>query len=256
MFSRLWNGCLNLLTGARGIATSLMEATATVSVGAVLAGVAIGSAIDAINDSKVQAAVADLQAIGQGIVTFYKDNSFVPGYRTGSETSPTDDIYEMLVSENGSYPKETPGTNWTITSQATQWADKIHFGQQPLLHHDTIENHLVENTIGDQISNRYKTRGNYLGDPSRGWSGPYVSQLPKTDPWGNKYIVNIREAHVRHLSDPAFASIHQTFQSEGGLIKTAIFVISAGPNRTLETSSEQSADGFRPLGDDIVFRIK
>src|SRR6266850_7434628 len=91
---------------AKGVATSLIEATATVSVGAVLAGVAIGSAIDAINDSKVQAAVADLQAIGGGVTTFYKDTFLFPGFKRSLETSPTNDIFDVLVSENGTYPKE------------------------------------------------------------------------------------------------------------------------------------------------------
>src|SRR3989442_10087078 len=142
MFRRFWKGCRRLVTGSRGIATSLMEATATVSVGAVLAGVAIGSAVDAINDSKIQAATADLQAIGQGLVTFYKDNAFFPGFRKGDRTSPTDDIFEILVSENGTYPKEAPATNWTITTTALPWLDNIHFGEQPLLHHDSIENQM------------------------------------------------------------------------------------------------------------------
>ena len=256
MKSKFWTRFFSLLTGSRGIATSLMEATATVSVGAVLAGVAIGSAIDAINDSKVQAAVADLQAIGQGITTFYKDTYLFPGYRISDETSPTNDIFDVLVSENGTYPKETPGMNWTITATPTQWNDDFHFGEQPLPHHDSIENQLVENTINSDLGNRFTIRGGYRGDPARGWSGPYVTALPKTDPWGNKYLVNIREAHVRHLSDASFASIHENFTVEGNIIKTALFIISAGPNRTLDTNSEQSADGFRPMGDDILFRIK
>jgi hypothetical protein len=253
---RFWKKCLKSIAGKQGIATSLMEATATVSVGAVLAGVAIGSAVDAINDSKVQAAIADLQAVGQGVVTFYKDNFLFPGYRRGDQTSPTDLIFEVLVSENGTYPKENPGLNWTITSTPTRWADEFHFGDQALPHHDTIENQLVENTIAGDVENRFKTRGGYVGDPGRGWAGPYVTALPKTDPWGNKYLVNIREAHVRHLSDEAFRDIHQNFQDEGGIVKTAVFVLSAGPNRTIETNSEQSGDAFRANGDDILFRIK
>ena len=53
----------------KGVATSLIEATATVAVGAVLAGVAVGGAIDAINDSKIQAAIGDeFTATGDDIV--------------------------------------------------------------------------------------------------------------------------------------------------------------------------------------------
>lgn len=251
-----WARCLKCLRGTSGIATSLMEATATVSVGAVLAGVAIGSAIDAINDSKVQASIADLQAIGQGVVTFYKDNFFFPGFRRSLETSPTDEIFDVLVSENGTYPREAAGTNWNLSTRALPWTDNIHFGEQPLPSHDSIENQLVENTIQNDVNNRFKLRGSYVGDPARGWSGPYVASLPKTDSWGNKYLINIRELHVRHLTDPAFNSIHQNFQSESGVVKTAAFVISAGPNRLLETPSEQSGDAFKAFGDDILFRIK
>src|SRR5437667_2975320 len=69
---------INWLQDSKGVATSLIEATATVAVGAVLAGVAVGGAIDAINNSKVQAAIGDVQAIGTGVISFYKDNAFFP----------------------------------------------------------------------------------------------------------------------------------------------------------------------------------
>ena len=93
-----------LLKGTRGVATSLIEATATVAVGAVLAGVAVGSAIDAINDSKIQAAIADVSTIGQGVITFYKDNAFFPLFKVGNATGPSDTFFNNLVSENGTYP--------------------------------------------------------------------------------------------------------------------------------------------------------
>src|SRR5207248_5858609 len=125
-----------------------------------------------------------------GVTTFYKDDSLFPGYRRALEASPTSDIFDLLVSENGTYPKELPGMNWTINATPNQWNNDIHFGEQPLPHHDSIENQLVENVIAEDIANRYKVRGSYVGDPSRGWSGPYVTGLPKTDPWGSKYLIN------------------------------------------------------------------
>ena len=68
----------NWLIEAEGVATSLVEATATIAVGAVLASVAITGGIDAINDSKIQAAISDVRTIGQGVTSFYKDNAFFP----------------------------------------------------------------------------------------------------------------------------------------------------------------------------------
>src|SRR5438874_11243690 len=91
----------NWLKDSKGVATSLVEATATVAVGAVLAGVAVGSAIDAIDNSKVQAAIADVSTIGQGIITFYKDNDFFPLFVDGRHTGPGDNYYGFLISVNG-----------------------------------------------------------------------------------------------------------------------------------------------------------
>ena len=42
----------------------------------------------------------------------------------------------------------------------------------------------------------------------------------------------------------------------GNLPKIAVVVLSAGPNRTIETNGEQQFDEFTPFGDDIVFRVK
>src|SRR5436305_11033815 len=90
----------NWLKDSKGVATSLIEATATIAVGAVLAGVAVGGAIDAINDSKIQAAIGDVSSIGQAVITFYKDNAFFPVFKDGNKTGSGDAIFFDLVSEN------------------------------------------------------------------------------------------------------------------------------------------------------------
>src|SRR5882672_8692324 len=108
-----------IIWDAKGVATSLIEATATVAVGAVLAGVAVGGAIDAINDSKVQAAIGDVSLIGQGIITFYKDNAFFPLFTKGNKTGAGDDFYSFLVSENGTYPTDTSFVTPPAGSSAT-----------------------------------------------------------------------------------------------------------------------------------------
>jgi type II secretory pathway pseudopilin PulG len=251
----------NMIRDARGVATSLIEATATVAVGAVLAGVAVGGAIDAINDSKIQAAIGDVSSIGQGVITFYKDNSFFPLYLAGNSTGSGDDYFGYLVSENGTYPTDTSiGTHWGVTTDP--WTGEADFfGHKPDYidrGHDTIEGHLIRNELGAAGvpggGSSYPVRGSYSGDPQRGWAGPYVAVLPKTDPWGNKYMINVRELHAGHLLDPAFAGDHGI--DVGSLPKMAVVVISAGPNRNIETSAEQSYDVFQAEGDDIVFRIK
>ena len=251
----------NWIKDAKGVATSLIEATATVAVGAVLAGVAVGGAIDAINDSKIQAAIGDVSLIGQGVITFYKDNAFFPLFKEGNKTGSGDEYFDDLVSENGTYPTDSTrsatGSLWNVPADgaAEPWTRTGFFGH--LLDyelHDSLEGHLIRNQLGGPDSLQfYPLRGTYSGDPTRGWSGPYVASLPKTDPWGNKYLINVRELHAGFLLSRRYQGVSG---GPGNLPKIAVVVLSAGPNRTIETGAEQQFDAFTVRGDDIVFRIK
>ena len=253
-----------LLRGTRGVATSLIEATATVAVGAVLAGVAVGSAIDAINDSKIQAAIADVSVIGQGVITFYKDNSFFPLFQVGNATGPSDAFFNNLVSRNGTYPTIDPTISgaWGIPTGTNYASGSVQFGHLVDPTDDSIEAHLVTNNIARTTADagvtftgteRYPIRGNIPGDPQRGWSGPYVATLSSTDPWGNKYLINVRMLHVSFFQSAEGAALKVGTEV---LPEISVVVISAGPNRALETSDRQRGDDFTVRGDDIVFRIK
>lgn len=231
-----------------------------VAVGSVLAGVAIGSSIDAVNNSKIQAAIADVSVIGQGVLAFYQDNGFFPFYVDGQRTGPTDDSYGFLVSENGTYPTDSTSgvgsSGWDVPVSATPWTTSGYFGDRPDYSsgahgHATIEGHLVRNILGDPTASivaKYLLRGDlrYTGDSQRGWHGPYVTALPKTDPWGDKYLINIRNLKLNSLPIDAVTGTRQ---------KLAVAVISAGPNRNIDTPVDQKFDSFKVEGDDIVFRL-
>ena len=79
----------------------------------------------------------------------------------------------------------------------------------------------------------YTTSGKFA------WRGPYTSNVG-SDPWGHRYIVN--------ASGLGFG------------LKKAVFVLSAGPNETIETTFDQntgSGSGAVAVGgDDIVSRIR
>lgn len=265
---RTFKHFLKWIQDARGVATSLIEATATVAVGAVLAGVAVGGGINAINDSKVQAAIADVSAIGQGIITFYKDNSFFPLFADGQHTGAGDPYYGFLVSESGSFPTDSTtgfngsGYTWQIPTTPASWGTTGlgAFGHKPdyttgQAGHATIEGHLIENILGDPTAPgtalNYPQRGSYSGDPERGWAGPYVASLPKTDPWGNKYMVNIQYLNAGFLKTYTGPNTNAP-----SLPSIGVIVISAGPNRNIETIVDQPFASFQAQGDDIVFRIK
>jgi hypothetical protein len=227
-----------------------MEATATVAVGAVLASVAVNGAIDAINESKIEAAKTDVSAIGQAFLAFYKDNAFFPLYKDGTKTGAEDAFFLMLVSENGTYPSPDPADSWSIGATSTYALSSGRFGHRVTPEHDTIEGHLILNVItnGTTLS-AYPPRGLMPADLNRGWSGPYFARLPRTDPWGNKYLINVRELHTRHLRE-AHAPLN------AAIPRRVVMVISAGPNRQLDTPGEQPFESFRVLGDDIVSRLK
>ena len=251
-----------LLKGTRGVATSLIEATATVA--AVLAGVAVGSAIDAINDSKIQAAIADVAVIGQGVINFYKDNSFYPLFQDGTAAGPDDAFFNNLVSQNGTYPTIDPtiSGSWGIPSGISYAAGAPLFGHQVNPTDDSIEGQMVTNNIARTTADagisftgtaEYPVRGTIPGNPQRGWSGPYIATLSSTDPWGNKYLMNVRMLHVKFFEDAEGTALKVRGEV---LPEIAVMVISAGPNRSLETSDRQQGDSFIVSGDDIVFRIK
>jgi general secretion pathway protein G len=69
---------------------------------------------------------------------------------------------------------------------------------------------------------------------SPNWRGPYMAKVTK-DPWGNSYITNAN----------SFATPGQP-----------VWIISAGPNRKLETASDSAAIPECPDCDDIGIRIK
>ena len=97
---------------------------------------------------------------------------------------------------------------------------------------DTIENQLVDNKPSGSSSKAYPTTG------TRKWMGPYLEKV-SADPWGNKYYVDVKGLQPANISSMMPA-----------------FVVSAGPNKKLETKFAQEGPSITIGGDDIVFRIK
>jgi hypothetical protein len=241
---------LRALKDNRGVATSLMEAAATIAVGTVLAGVAISGGLDAIDHSKIEAAKSDAAVLGQAIMNFFKDNNVYPMFKDGLKTGPDDEFFSVLASENGTYPSPDQEDSWQIRTPIFYPSSNGKFGHQMALTHDTIEGHLVNNLVfNGTTQSSYPVRGYIVADPGRGWNGPYVDRLPKSDPWGNKYLINMQEFSTKHIRQ-FHAIVGQP------LPRRVVLVLSAGPNRQIETSAEQLFETFQIRGDDIAFRIR
>ncbi len=91
---------------------------------------------------------------------------------------------------------------------------------------DDFTDQIVDNAVS------YPTTGR------RAWRGPYMEKL-MADPWGSKYLANVE------FLQPA---------NVGG--SKPVFVLSAGPNKLIDTAFSQTGPGITRGGDDIIFRIK
>lgn len=130
---------------------------------------------------------------------------------------------ELLVSA-GNVPAQAGGIrNW---NDATTAGDC-----------DLLINHLTTNTPKGQTANVYPTTG------ERAWLGAYQTDFP-ADPWGNRYAINI--GNTLNPTNPS--------------LSYAVWVLSAGPNGTIETNFNPAVPApgvtLQTGGDDIVYRLQ
>jgi type II secretory pathway pseudopilin PulG len=178
------------------------------------------SIANSINDARVARARNDCQTIASGIYQFFRDTGYFPLWRVARDGGPGDPAsrLQLLVSRGNNSIEDVP-TLWT-TGAAGGLADQ-----------------LVNNTP------RYALR---TPTSQFGWNGPYFSPDIAADPWGNRYVVNI--ALIDLSPGPTAAS---------GQTKMAVWVLSAGPNGTIETPFASSIlNAVPPAGDDIGTRIQ
>ena len=107
---------------------------------------------------------------------------------------------------------------------AAEAADAAAKGFDTSSNADTLENQLITNAPD------YSTSG------KRKWRGPYLESID-ADPWGHRYYVSV-------------------IGLQPGNSDNAAFVLSAGPDGTIDTDAEQTVSGFSAEDDDIVYRIK
>jgi len=216
-----------LLKDNRGIATSLMEATLVITIAAVLSTVAVITSGDQVTDADINSGKSEVKLIGISVLSFMQDTGYAPAFLLGNKIGPNDGITMILESE-GTDPDDSTGT-WPLKDGAK----------------DLLKHQIVENNPGDS-KNPYIRVGDLSYARFQGWNGPYMSKVSAGDPWGDRYLVNIGFA----TSQGAAAANLPAGR------KPAVFVISAGPNRSIETKYLQAADEFIEGGDDLIFRIQ
>ena len=216
----------------RGVATSLIEAVVVMAIVTIIASVAVAAGVDRIENARLTKAVSETEMIGMATINFMQDTGGVPpAYKSGQATSPGDDVFFVLETEGDDSFDETD-------SWPTELEERGSFA-----------NHLITNTPSD-LEPSYLRRGEVSFDRQRGWNGPYLASMPSADPWANRYILN-----VQFLTPQGVDLVREDLEVPAGG-RVAVFVVSPGPNRTLETAFDQLDDEFAVVGDDIIFRIQ
>lgn len=250
----------------RGV--SLVEATVILAVASVLASILAPSVGSYVDQARQARAREDVQVIGTAINSFIDDTGEHMFLRNGSNGA-TDRIpptradaqrVELLISD-GDVP--TLGnavlaeTYWTQTIASGAWVD-------------TLSNHLVENNPGETAAAHYRNptditvagvgnidfaRGESSGfNAPHAWRGAYLRGPVDSDPWGNRYAVNV--AFLDPRLDAAPAAVNGVISAGFGTAtypRLDVFAISAGPDEEIDTRSAQ--DGAVPGDDDFIYVV-
>ncbi len=201
---------------------TLIEIIIVLAIIGMLAGILAPTLVKYVQSAKLRRATDDVKMIGTAIGNFYNDMGEWPVWAAGNAMTSAGTMYNLLRG-----PGDDPGMDADIPAWTLSGA--------------TVSD--LEDHLGTNDPNGNGTPNEAADYPITGrnaWRGPYIEQF-RADPWGNAYLVNVE------FVQPA---------NEQG--QTATFVLSAGPNESVETEYDQTAGapGMTVGGDDIVFRIK
>ena len=198
---------------------TLIELTVVLAVIVTLALVLTPSITNFINDSRVARSRSDINTLASSVAQFYKDNGFYPQWSTANNGGPglPANKVDLLVSP-GNIPTVAAANTWTTGTT------------------DTLADQLVAN--GPTYTMKTATT-------QFGWNGPYLTSTIGADAWNNRYAVNV-----------GLLDASQGTQTAGGATKSAVWVISAGPNGLLETPYTQPLTTAQVSGDDIAVKLQ
>ena len=198
---------------------TLIELTVVLAVIVTLALILTPSITNFISDSRMARARTDTQTIAAAVVQFYKDTGFYPQWSAAGSGGPgaNSNKVDLLVS-GGNVPTTGSPNTWTTGTT------------------DTLANQLLVDAPG------YTMR---TATTSFGWNGPYLSSVLAGDAWNNRYAVNI-----------GLVDTTPGVQTAGGATKSAVWVLSAGPNGQVDTAATQPLTTAVLAGDDIGVRVQ
>ena len=221
---------------------TLPEVTAVVAITGTLAAIVVPVAIDQVEKGRLAGATGDIFQIQGALTAFAKDTGEGPDrkgtspdwyyvLRSGNKTA-TFDLFDTPTTGNVEDPNNG-NTNWTSFASGSGKAD-------------SLVNHLTLDNPGN-LGPSYRAAGIDVN-----WNGPYMPQV-FNDPWGRNYLVYIRAFYATNVSN--IGTSGETGFVQGGDIYG--WVISGGPNKTLETNvtspilNDDQATGLTDFPDDV-----
>lgn len=206
--------------GAAGL--SLVEATVILATISILTAVLAPVGKRTTDIARLARVSTDLSAIGQAILDFtaakpnqtkFTINGAVNGARVDLLVSDGDIPREMSASGSAAWQRVVDNTTGKV---------------------DFLERHLVTNNPRGSAANDYDIPPN-VNAP--GWRGAFLSAPVDPDPWGNRYMVNVKFMVSRDKNPPWYD----------------VFVYSAGPDEIIDTLF--ALDGAVPGNDDLILIV-
>ncbi len=186
--------------GARGF--TLLEITIILAVIAILGLILAPSVFNFLNQSRLARAQNDVRILADSVFEFFRDSGFHAQFGDGQRQS-----HIALLVSPGAVGEARPGAEPWLNTDPTMV--------------DFISNQLVNNrpSSGD-IGYPLKTALS-----GSGWNGPYLNAHMQSDPWGNRYAINVEYLSV----NPG------AFEAGGVQQKRAVWALSAGPDGVFDT---------------------
>lgn len=202
---------------------TLIETTIMLTVAAILTAALAPVGKRTLDISRLARAKADLGAINQSILAFIDSTGLHKFTADGTSTGAR---VHLLVSD-GDIPSDVSGAG------SSAWLAPVDNATGSV---DFLERHLVTNNPRGDGASTYKVPQTVT---ARGWRGAYLTGPITSDPWGNRYMTNVKYM----VSETKWGPFYD------------VFVYSAGPDEIVDTPF--AVDGAVPRHDDlmlIVFR--
>ena len=203
---------------------TLIEIVIAVAIVAVFAAAISPMVFRHLEDAKVGKATNETETIATAVLSYYKDVGKWPVTRANGPSGNAADrvVSSTTVPNSAGAGAATGAAGWGSTGTIKQLGDYLYYNNADNDSSPTGAN-------ADQPGADWPTTG--VGS----WRGPYLDSYYVDDPWGNAYVIN---------------SQYFPGGSYTGTVRHRVYVLSAGPNGTWETSfSDDTTEEIK--GDDI-----